>query len=659
MPLQSNILVMNRILYLSILVAGLCFAVQSCAKQGYPSGGPKDETPPVVLGTNPTNGSLNFTAGEFVILFDEYVIMKDQGGVLISPTMAKKPEFKTKGHGLVVKLKDTLQPATTYLFQFKNAIADFNEGNFLPSFEYVFSTGNIIDSMTIRGRVEDAFTRKPVDEKVSVLAYARSQMADTLGDSIVAKVQPMYMTRLDKEGRFELNHLRAGEYLLLAIEDGDKNLRLSDGEAVAFLDTLVSAWKMPRRIAKDTSVSPDANVSPEMIKDSAAGESPEIIKSISPEIIKDSAAADSSLTDSLQGKLLTMRLSLQKKEVQRIAKSNYIAEGRVEIVTTLPLSHHYSLRRLSDSEPTDGVPTLWHHRGQKGDTLSVWLANKTCDTISLLLRDTTGLNDTLLLKRKNAPANKPLPKGMGLKVPKANVLMNAVASKHPYFDTLWLHFSNPAAGVCTPWRQADTMAANPLDSAVTVTTLSDSSQSHCGIRLLKNPAMAPAVGLRAYIDFAGKPGEKYLFKVPAGLFHDIWNNENDSLTISTEYTKPENYGNIAITLLSPSPSPVSGQDSTSHADSQRFPRLVVQLTNEKGDMVLQQTTDKPGKLTFQHLKGGKYGLRAIVDSDGNGEWTPGDYWLHRQPEKVLLFEKTLELRENWDMEEKWTIDENL
>ena len=655
---------MNRILYLSILVAGLCFAVQSCAKQGYPSGGPKDETPPVVLGTDPSNGSLNFAAKEFVIHFDEYVVMKDQGGVLISPTMAKKPEFKTKGHGLVVKIKDTLQPATTYLFQFKNAIADFNEGNFLPSFEYVFSTGNSIDSMTIRGRVEDAFTRKPADEKVSVLAYARSQMADTLGDSIVAKVQPMYMTRLDKEGCFELNHLREGKYLLLAIEDGDKNLHLSDGEAVAFLDTLVTAWKMPPKpVAKDTNVSPDTNLSPdtnvstEIIKDTAA--------SVSREIIKDTVA-DSTLTDTLQGRRLTMRLSLLKKEVQRISKSNFIGEGRVEIITTVPLSPHYSLRRLPGSKPTgepqDDMP-LWHQRGQKGDTLSVWLADKTCDSVSLLLKDTTGLNDTLLLKRKATPANKPMPKGMGLKVPKANVLRNAVAAKHPYFDTLWLKFDNPAAGVCSPWRHTDTLASNPLDSAVTVTVLSDSSQSHCGIRLLKDPAMAPAVGLRAYIVFTGKPGEKYLFKVPAGLFHDIWNNENDSLTISTEYTKPENYGNIAITLLSPSsaptPTPDSSQDSASHAGSQRFPRLLVQLTNEKGDMVLQQIADRPGKLTFQHLKGGKYGLRAIVDTDGNGAWTPGDYWQHRQPEKVLLFEKTLELRENWDMEEKWTIDLNL
>jgi hypothetical protein len=43
----------------------------ACAKQGYPTGGPKDETPPVVLGTTPQNGTTNFDAKEFYILFHE------------------------------------------------------------------------------------------------------------------------------------------------------------------------------------------------------------------------------------------------------------------------------------------------------------------------------------------------------------------------------------------------------------------------------------------------------------------------------------------------------------------------------------------------------------------------------------------------------------
>ena len=45
----------------------------------------------------------------------------------------------------------------------------------------------------------------------------------------------------------------------------------------------------------------------------------------------------------------------------------------------------------------------------------------------------------------------------------------------------------------------------------------------------------------------------------------------------------------------------------------------------------------------------------MLGNDGDGKWTPGDYWQQRQPEPVIYFNKTLELRENWDMEEKWEI----
>ena len=98
-------------------------------------------------------------------------------------------------------------------------------------------------------------------------------------------------------------------------------------------------------------------------------------------------------------------------------------------------------------------------------------------------------------------------------------------------------------------------------------------------------------------------------------------------------------------------------DSALNSPSPTFDvQLIVQLTNEKGDMVREQVVTQPGKLSFLHLKGGKYGIRAIVDSNGDGKWTPGNYWQHRQPESILFFEKILELRENWDMEEKWKID---
>ena len=145
----------------------------------------------MVTGTEPESGTLLFDAKEFVIHFDEYVKVKDaDNNILVSPPMKQKPEYKTKGRGIVVKLRDTLRANTTYLFQFKEAIVDFNEGNALPSYEYVFSTGSSIDSMTLRGTVADAFSRKPRTEPVTVIAWSESQQSDSVGDSIVAKVQP-------------------------------------------------------------------------------------------------------------------------------------------------------------------------------------------------------------------------------------------------------------------------------------------------------------------------------------------------------------------------------------------------------------------------------------------------------------------------------------
>ena len=623
-----------------MLAASAALVVVACAKQGYPSGGPKDETPPVVTGTEPPNGSLHFDTKEFYIYFDEYVTVKDaDNNILVSPPMKQKPEYKTKGRGIVVKLRDTLRENTTYLFQFKEGIVDFNEGNALPSYEYVFSTGGSIDSMTLRGKVVDAFSGKPRTETVTVAAWAESQQSDSVGDSIVAKVQPLYVTRCDKEGYFALNHLREGRYLLLALEDGDKNLRLNGDEAVAFLDSLMLAEKMPPppdTTAKDsTTVATDSTVA-----------TPKNGNAVESERLKAEGNVDTATNSQLstlnsQFKI-NLLMSQDKKEKQRVTKSDFATKNRIEIVTQVPLSHRYSLRQLT-ADSTVPALQLYHHRGVKGDTLTVWIGTTECDSIVLELKDTTGLNDTLRLQYKEKKGGKSMPGMKGALKP--SIMKSKVAASHPWFDTLWLSFSNPVEGVSEAWR--DTVA---LDTAVRVMVMSDSSESRCGIRLLRDTAFAPAIGIRAYLVFPGKPGEKYRFTVPEGLFHDIYGNRSDSVSISTEFTKTESYGNIFMTLE-------SGKDSALNSQPPAFKvQLIVQLTNEKGDVEREQVVTQPVKLSFLHLKGGKYGIRAIVDSNGDGEWTPGNYWQHRQPESILFFEKTLELRENWDMEEKWKIE---
>ena len=93
-----------------LVVVSLIFS--QCANRGTASGGPKDETPPVIIKSIPENFSLNFDSKEILIYFDEYIKMKDlQKHLIISPFMDPEPEITPVGSAskvIKIKIKDTL-----------------------------------------------------------------------------------------------------------------------------------------------------------------------------------------------------------------------------------------------------------------------------------------------------------------------------------------------------------------------------------------------------------------------------------------------------------------------------------------------------------------------------------------------------------------------
>ena len=193
---------------LFLLVAiGLLFA--QCANRGTPSGGEKDVTPPVIIKSEPKNYSTNFTATEIKIYFDEYIKVKDlQKQLIISPPMEPEPEITPLGTAskyITIKIFDTLQTNTTYAFNFGESIVDNNESNPYPYYRYVFSTGATIDSLQVKGSVEDALDQNP-EEFVSVMLY---EVDSTLTDSIIYKRKPKYITNtLDSTATFLLDNLK-------------------------------------------------------------------------------------------------------------------------------------------------------------------------------------------------------------------------------------------------------------------------------------------------------------------------------------------------------------------------------------------------------------------------------------------------------------------
>ncbi|MBO4751791.1 MAG: Ig-like domain-containing protein [Bacteroidales bacterium] len=560
-------------------MALLIGSLSSCAKQGYPSGGPVDKQPPKVKGVSPQSETTNYTAKKFKIDFDEYVTMKDaDNNVLISPPMKTKPEYQTKGHSVIVKLNDTLAPNTTYLFQFKGAIVDFNEGNPLPSFEYVFSTGDALDSMTIVGKVTDALTQSPTENTLTVVVYRMTDAIDSLGDSIVSLGTPTYQTRTASDGSFKFNYMTPGRYKLIAFDDADKNLKYSASEAIAWLDTLVSAQLMPK--PADTTDAQSDSIENKL----------DTIKVESVEKMQE----------------LLLQISLKENPAQRVTSSVFTSRGCLQIVTQSPMV-----------APVVEADSLIWSVNKIGDTLSLWTLRRTCDSVRLVLRDTaTSLNDTLTIKYRQPKKSK---RKTDSPENDLNVVRSLTGTAHPYYDTMKVRFEVPIGSV-----QGDIHVMNLSDSTTSTASLSLDSTHAVGSIITATPL---------------KQGEKYKVTLPAGICTDLYDRKNDSLVFTTTLTSASDYGTLTFDIA------VNGV----------MQHPILQLLDDKGSVVRQQPVSS-GSLQFENLKPATYRIRLFDDLDANGKWTPGDYYLHRQPEPVRYFNKSLQLRANWEMSESWSLE---
>ncbi|MFP2995570.1 Ig-like domain-containing protein [Spongiivirga sp. MCCC 1A20706] len=233
---------MKRQFSFFVAVVVTFLTILNCAKTGSPDGGPKDETPPVVEREDPPNGTVNFEGDRIRIYFDEFIKLNDvQKQLIVSPPLKNAAEISPQGSPrkyVEIKINDTLQANTTYVFNFGQSIVDNNENNPFEFYKYVFSTGDYIDSLTLGGMVQDALQKDP-DQFISVMLYA---VDSTYNDSIVYKKVPNYITNtLDSTITFQLTNIREGKYKLVAIkDDASNNLYEPKDDKIGFVEEEIS-----------------------------------------------------------------------------------------------------------------------------------------------------------------------------------------------------------------------------------------------------------------------------------------------------------------------------------------------------------------------------------------------------------------------------------
>jgi len=221
---------LNQICLFLLLLFIVSAFIPGCASIQQPTGGPKDSIPPKVLKETPPNLTRNFTSREIEIQFDEYVKLKNEFTEFsISPDIEVAPELKIKKKSLIIKLPDTLEENTTYSINFGKGLVDFNEGNELVNYRYVFSTGNDIDSLSIAGNVINSVSLEPVFDAAVLLIPTKQ-------DSIFGKKKANIFTRTDSSGNFKLQNLSENTYRIYALKESNNDrIYNSPDEEIAFL----------------------------------------------------------------------------------------------------------------------------------------------------------------------------------------------------------------------------------------------------------------------------------------------------------------------------------------------------------------------------------------------------------------------------------------
>jgi uncharacterized protein (DUF2141 family) len=139
---------------------------------------------------------------------------------------------------------------------------------------------------------------------------------------------------------------------------------------------------------------------------------------------------------------------------------------------------------------------------------------------------------------------------------------------------------------------------------------------------------------KLFFDFKKEPSEKYSLSLLPGALTDFYEKSNDSLSYKMETKTFADYGNLTVLLQ----------------NAKHFP-IIVELTNEKGDVLTSEYTEKDPKIVFNLIEPALYSLRIIYDENKNKIYDSGNYLEKRYSEEVIYFSKEIDVRTNWDVEQ--------
>ncbi|WP_066628263.1 Ig-like domain-containing protein [Labilibacter marinus] len=576
-----------------LALAALFMLIYSCANPGYPTGGPKDESVPVVKKSTPPANALNYKEDKVIIEFDEIIKLKDVNQkFVVSPPLKKRPKIEARANKLSVRFDEdeVLQDNATYTLDFADAITDNNEGNALESFVFSFSTGEVVDSFAILGNVWEALDLAPIEGAI-VLAHKN------LNDTAFTHDIPVRLAKTDNTGHFALRNLSPGEYRVYAIEDGNRNYMFDQpGEHIAWIDTIISPSM--EYVEMPDSITPDSVVFREELV-----YSPNDLKLF---MFKEEETEQYSMGE-------------ERKDSNTMAFyfNLPLEEFNIEPITETPVTEDWAILEPSSKNDTMFI-WITDSALYRRDTLKMAYSYMGLDTLDnpALINDTVRMYHFKLPPQRETRRSKKKKKKVvpTLQMGKSSSGVDVYGSFNFIMPTPIKSFNQEGMQL---FEQVDTLMEKR-----DYTFVQDS-----------------AFKRRYSVKTKWTPGAKYTLVIDSASIEDVYGLKCDSIGKQFTVKDLDSYGMILLNI--------------GHGGDE----WLIQLLNNSDEIIRQKYVPTSGKLAFQNLNPGAYKIKLVMDKNMNEKWDTGNYELKIQPEQVFYYPGKIDLRATWDHVVEWKLEE--
>ena len=651
----------NYILRAFLLLAAILL-LPKCAQIGSPVGGPKDTIPPVLLRSRPAQKAVNVKAKRLELYFDEHVQVKSNSPITVSPPFLKQqPVYAVGKKSLYIDLQEDLIPNRTYVFNFGEGLGDLNEGNAMKNFEYVFSTGGHIDSLSLTGRVLDAFTLKAGGKEAKSDRFV--MLYNAHGDSVPYKNTPDLIARVDEYGIFRINHIPVDTFLLFYLEDVNNNMMFDPPmEKIAFCDTLIA---MDSRFLRTDTFPTNPKVIDSLLK-----RDPDYFRfDIKLRSFFEAPKAQFLKTrDRIDSTKIRLIFNKPVQELPVISPADStISAGFMPFVTEV-----YSMRDTIDYWITDEALALRDRFGlivkyESTDSLF----NPIISTDSIVFRNPnvrggrssatrpdsvsrfSSVKDSLKYMRrveKIAAKRAKIAAKDSIRMAKSKNKPEKITSKSrrqvsddtpKKIDKFPVKLNSTQI---SPFGKLYLESTFPIDtvyfSKLRLVSMKDSIEIPVPFNIERDPVSPRKVHLKPSSVF--EDGKSYILYADSAAFKGYWKGMQNDTTVNFRFNILKQEENASISI---SAGPVCGQS-------------IIQLLSVSGDRISSSIiirSDSVKKMPY--LSPGRYFLRAIHDTNENGVWDTGDWMKRTLPETVEFYSDTIDLKKGFELEVRWKFKE--